>query len=48
MRLCLTFHKPFLADPSRRAYFMTILGIWNILGALVILVPGFALVKEWA
>jgi uncharacterized membrane protein YphA (DoxX/SURF4 family) len=29
-------------------YFMTVLGVWKILGAVVILLPGFALVKEWA
>jgi hypothetical protein len=29
-------------------YFMTILGIWKILGVIVILIPGFKLVKEWA
>jgi len=29
-------------------YLMTILGTWKILGVIVILVPGFKLVKEWA
>jgi hypothetical protein len=29
-------------------YFLTILGAWKILGAVVVLIPGFALVKEWA
>ncbi len=29
-------------------YFMTILGIWKIMGVIVILIPGFKLVKEWA
>lgn len=29
-------------------YFMTILGIWKILGVIAILVPGFLLLKEWA
>ena len=29
-------------------YFVTILGIWKVLGAGVVLLPGFALVKEWA
>lgn len=29
-------------------YFMTILGVWKVLGGLVILLPGFALLKEWA
>lgn len=30
------------------AYFVTFLGIWKVLGAIALLVPGFALVKEWA
>lgn len=29
-------------------YFMTILGTWKILGIVAILVPRFALLKEWA
>ena len=29
-------------------YFMTLLGIWKILGVIAILVPRFPLVKEWA
>jgi hypothetical protein len=29
-------------------YFGTFLGIWKILGAVAILIPGFALLKEWA
>jgi hypothetical protein len=29
-------------------YFLTILGIWKILGVVAILVPKFPLVKEWA
>ncbi|HXO18647.1 MAG TPA: DoxX family protein [Thermoanaerobaculia bacterium] len=29
-------------------YFMIILGVWKILGGVVILLPGFALPKEWA
>ena len=29
-------------------YFMTIIGVWKILGVIAILVPGFKLVKEWA
>jgi hypothetical protein len=29
-------------------YFLTILGAWKILGVVVLLVPGFALLKEWA
>jgi hypothetical protein len=30
------------------AYFMTILGTWKVLGALVITTPGFGTLKEWA
>ena len=29
-------------------YFLYILGAWKILGAIVILIPKFSLIKEWA
>jgi uncharacterized membrane protein len=29
-------------------YFLTILGVWKILGVVAILIPGFPLLKEWA
>lgn len=29
-------------------YFMTILGIWKLLGVVAILIPKFPLLKEWA
>jgi hypothetical protein len=29
-------------------YFLTLLGVWKILGVIAILVPKFPLVKEWA
>ena len=29
-------------------YFMTILGVWKMLGVIAVLVPGFSLLKEWA
>jgi uncharacterized membrane protein len=29
-------------------YFMSIIGIWKILGVVVILIPRFTLLKEWA
>lgn len=29
-------------------YFLTILGVWKILGVVVVLMPKFPLVKEWA
>lgn len=30
------------------AYFLTLLGIWKLLGVIAVLVPRFPLVKEWA
>jgi uncharacterized membrane protein YphA (DoxX/SURF4 family) len=29
-------------------YFLTIIGIWKIIGVIAVLVPKFPLVKEWA
>jgi uncharacterized membrane protein YphA (DoxX/SURF4 family) len=29
-------------------YFVLILGVWKILGAIAIVIPGLALLKEWA
>ena len=29
-------------------YFMTIIGVWKILGVIAVLMPGFKLLKEWA
>ncbi|MBT1686006.1 DoxX family protein [Dawidia soli] len=29
-------------------YFLTIIGLWKILGVVALLVPKFALLKEWA
>lgn len=29
-------------------YFLTIIGVWKLLGVVAVLIPGFALVKEWA
>ena len=29
-------------------YFLTILGVWKILGVIAILIPRFKLIKEWA
>jgi uncharacterized membrane protein YphA (DoxX/SURF4 family) len=29
-------------------YILTVLGIWKIAGVLVLLLPGFTLLKEWA
>lgn len=30
------------------SYFLFLLGTWNILGAIAVVVPGFPLLKEWA
>jgi uncharacterized membrane protein YphA (DoxX/SURF4 family) len=30
------------------AYFLTIIGVWKLLGVIVILIPKFPLFKEWA
>lgn len=29
-------------------YFLTVLGIWKILGVIILLMPGWRLLKEWA
>jgi hypothetical protein len=29
-------------------HFVVLLGVWKVLGSIVILVPGFPLIKEWA
>jgi len=29
-------------------YFLTLLGIWKLLGVMAVLIPKFGLVKEWA
>lgn len=30
------------------AYFLTIIGVWKLLGVIAVLVPKFPVVKEWA
>jgi uncharacterized membrane protein YphA (DoxX/SURF4 family) len=30
------------------AYFISVIGVWKILGVIAILIPGYPLVKEWA
>ncbi len=30
------------------AYFISIIGVWKMLGIIAILIPGFRLLKEWA
>jgi hypothetical protein len=48
----LVTHNPhFVADMTRLgypAYFLPFLGIWKILGALIIVAPGTRYLKEWA
>ena len=43
---------PFVVDVVSRlgypAYVLWILGIWKILGAITLIVPGFLRLKEWA
>lgn len=38
----------FILDLGYPAYFLTLLGVWKILGVVAILVPKYALLKEWA
>lgn len=37
-----------LTDLGYPAYFLTILGIWKILGVVTVLIPKFTVLKEWA
>ena len=37
-----------ILDMGYPAYFMIILGVWKLLGAVVILIPRYPLLKEWA
>lgn len=30
------------------SYFLTIIGVWKILGVIAVLIPGFKILKEWA
>ncbi len=38
----------FILDLGYPAYFLTLLGLWKLLGVVAVLVPRFPLVKEWA
>lgn len=38
----------FILDLGYPAYFLTLLGVWKLLGVIAILVPKYPLVKEWA
>jgi uncharacterized membrane protein YphA (DoxX/SURF4 family) len=37
-----------MAQLGYPAYFLTVLGVWKLLGVLAILVPGLPRLKEWA
>jgi uncharacterized membrane protein YphA (DoxX/SURF4 family) len=38
----------FITEMGYPAFFLTILGIWKILGVIALLIPKFPLLKEWA
>ena len=38
----------FILDMGYPVYFLPLLGIWKILGVVVVLIPKLPLVKEWA
>ena len=38
----------FIINLDYPGYFLTILGIWKILGVVAVLIPKFPLLKEWA
>ena len=38
----------FIINMGYPIYFLTILGVWKILGVVTVLIPKFPLLKEWA
>ena len=38
----------FILDLGYPAYFLTLLGIWKMLGVVAVIVPAFPVIKEWA
>ncbi|TGN18777.1 DoxX family protein [Leptospira idonii] len=38
----------FVLNLGYPVYFLTILGVWKLLGTVAVLVPRFPLIKEWA
>lgn len=38
----------FIIDLGYPVYFLTLLGVWKILGVIALLTPRFTLLKEWA
>lgn len=41
-------YNKIVTDLGYPLYFLSILGMWKILGVIAILIPGFRLLKEWA
>lgn len=41
-------HEFIITDLGYPDYFLNIIGIWKLLGVVVVLAPGLALFKEWA
>lgn len=41
-------HEFIITDLGYPDYFLTVLGIWKLLGVVTILAPRFPLIKEWA
>src|SRR6218665_2167605 len=37
-----------MAQLGYPSYFLTIIGVWKILGVIAVLIPKFPLLKEWA
>jgi uncharacterized membrane protein YphA (DoxX/SURF4 family) len=37
-----------LAHLGYPLYLLTLLGVWKLLGAIAVLIPGYSLLKEWA
>lgn len=37
----------FIINMGYPVYFLTLIGIWKILGVVALFVPGFLLIKEW-
>ncbi|KIC95423.1 DoxX family protein [Flavihumibacter solisilvae] len=43
-----TGEVPFITNLGYPGYFLKLLGAWKILGVVVLLIPRFPLLKEWA
>jgi hypothetical protein len=42
------YYVEFFTHLGYPLYFVTLLGVWKILGGIAVTVPGFPLLKEWA